>query len=919
MSPAAPMRQPPADRLSTDFPVVAAPFADPGRGRIDFMVPAGTTVGEVVSLALPGATDAQLGRARVALSTPAGVWIVERSRWHLVRPKPGAKVVVRVVPASDELRSILSVVVGIAATALGQLWLGPLIAPLFGVSTELASSVATLALTAIGGLLLNALIPAQKDDQKEKPNYAISGWQNGFTPDGTVPAPLGRHRYAPPFAAGSWTEIVGGEMYIRAEFCLGYGPLAISEQKIGDTPLDEYDEVDIEFREGYPDDEPLSLYTQQIVEEQLRVELRRDYPRDDYGEVIPGEEAEEDPIVRYTAADASEAAVIIGWPAGLVFFNEDGERALAYVTVRIRQRPAGSEAGWTDVETLEIAAKTTEGFFRQHRWTLPSRGRWEVQLTRMDPESVGFDSMSDRTVWMALQSIRPEYPLNFTKPLALAAVRIRATHQLNGQLDSFNVVLSRIAPDWNGSAWLPAETRNPAALVRWMLQGPAAQFPVADAELDLDGLADWHEFCTAKGLKYDRIHDFSGSMLEQLQTVAAAGRASMRHDGRRWTVVIDRPQTLPIDHVNPRNSRQFQWTHRYFEPPHAFRVSFIDATNEWQSGERLVPWPGHEGEITITEQLDLPGKTDPDEIWIEARRRQYELIHRASSFSAIQDGAARVATRGDLVMLSTDTLDDVQRAARVVSVRDNAIELDGEVTMEAGGAYACRFRLFSAEDTIGESVVRQVVTIEGTSKLIVLAGAGSAPERGSILTFGLAGSDSFPVLVRAIEPGEDFASVLTMIPAAPIIDQLTDAEEPPAWNGRVGGEIDPSALVPAAPRVVGASSGLAGTGVLDGLLVLLAPGLGSAALVGSFEVRARLDGAGTWDETVSAPAGSGTVWLPDYAYGADVEFEARAISVTGVAGPWTATLSATVGEDDVVAPRKLDFSDRRNGTYLLLI
>ena len=66
--------------------------------------------------------------------------------------------------------------------------------------------------------------------------------------------------------------------------------------------------------------------------------------------------------------------------------------------------------------------------------------------------------------------------------------------------------------------------------------------------------------------------------------------------------------------------------------------------------------PGLVGAPQLTEELVLPGKTDPAEIWREGRRRFYEALHRPDTFTCVMEGAARVATRGDLVMASWDVL-----------------------------------------------------------------------------------------------------------------------------------------------------------------------------------------------------------------------------------------------------------------------
>jgi hypothetical protein len=892
------------------LPVIAAPMLDPGHNRIEMTLPAGLTVAEIVAAALPGAAELVLARARVVLSTPRGQALVERANWSRVRPRAGVAVVIRIVPGKDALKSVLSIVVSIAAIALGQFWLGPMIASgldLTGKAALFANAAATAGLQIVGSLLINALFPPPGQPDKEKPTYAIAGWQNQLAPDAPVPAVLGYHRFAPPFAARSWTEVVGDVLYLRCLFNFGYGPVEISDVKIGDTPIDNYDELEIDWRYGQADDEPVTLYPSQVIEHQHNAELLRDLPRDDYGEIIKGEPAEDQPVSRFTAADAAEAAVIIAFPGGLAKFDKNGKQKAATVDIRIRARQVGA-ATWADVTTMSIRASRTEAVYRAYRWVLPSRGRYEVELTRMTAESTKA-STQDRCSWLALQSFRPEYPIAFGKPLALAAVRVKATHQLNGQLDSFNAVVKRVCKDWDAGTetWIERATQNPASLFRWILQGPANPFPAADAEVDLAWLADWHEFCAAKGLAYNRIHDFAGSIADQLAAVAAAGRASPRHDGTKWGGVIDRPTDIVVDHVNSRNSRQFKLTRTYFEPPHAMRVSFLDEENDFQSAERVVRWPGYEGDVTVTEQFDVPGVTNATQVFLATRRRQYELIYRPDTITAIQDGAVRVATRGDQVMGVWDTLQSAQRAAAVVAVRGNLVELDQPVTMEAGKSYACRF-LQVSDDGAGmamtTSVVRQVLTWPGENRSIMLAGPGALPDVRAVLTFGEAASESMALRVRAVEGGDDFSTVLHMLAAAPEIDELLDADEVPAWSGRVGAEIEIPDAAPPAPVVTGVQSHQGDDGEPDGVTVLLRPANGSAVVVGNWILEHRLVGAPTWT-AATGPAGDGGVTVTGYTRGQNVQLQALAQSTGGAIGAGTALLIFVVGSDLAALPTAL--------------
>jgi hypothetical protein len=903
---------------ATDLTVTTAPFFDPGHGRKNIVLSEGLTVLELVKKAMPHLQPSAYKNLRVALVSQNGTAIMLQEYWHCIMPKAGARVLIRLIPGKDALRSILIAVVSIAAIALGQAWAVALI-PTAGIAQSVLAVAFSAGLNIIGNLLINALIPLPTSagvDTKQRNVYAISGWRNSLRQDEPIPFPLGQHRYAPPFAAGSYTEIVGDDQYIRGSFCFGYGPLEISDLKLGDIPLSEYKDVELEVREGRSDDLPLSLYPQQVLEDPASIELLRPLPRDDAGEVVKAVTAGittediaggiETPIKRFTATDTKDASVIIAMPSGLFRITGGGSVQNQTVEVRIRQRAEGAQ-DWIDVETLTIIAAKRETFFRQYTWELPFRGRWEIEVTRMTVESVE-TQVSDRTTLAAIQSIRPEYPININKPVALVALRIRATHQLNGSLGNLNAIVQRYGKiyDADTSSWIEGLSRNPATAYLAALTGPASAFPVPESEIDFDQIADWYAWCTEKGLKYDHVHERSETLRDMLSAICAAGRASPRHDGLKWGVVIDRVETSVIDHINPRNSSDFQWHRSYFEPPHALRVTFLDETNDYNQAERIIRWPDYTGTITLTEAMPLQGKTDPNEIWIEARRRMYELIHRPDTFTAIQSGAARTATRGDLVMGSFDVLDKAQTATRVKSVRDGLIEVDELITIHAGVDYGIRFRKFDdPEDTIGVSHVIAVTGAQNETRLLRALNSHVTPDVGMLVHFGPMATESLAFKVRGIESGENFSSVLNLVAAAPIIDELTDMEIPPLWNGRVGAPANVTFGAPTQPKFTSILHGISGTGKADTIEVLVSPGTGSAAVIKSYRIEHKLSVEAEWaSQTVNA--GDGGANITDYVSGDDVEIRAISIAEAGTESIPSAIVSLIVGSSDAIIPTALD-------------
>lgn len=855
--------------------VLTASAPLPEQRRQSFEVAATITIADIVAMALPGASDEALDRVRVAMVSGEQVAIVPRAWWGRVRPHPGTVVIVRVVPgAAAVATTVANALIGAGGSAL---------------AFNVVYAAAYVAASAAGAFALNALVQALTPPGPEpgdpETEYAIQGWQNEARPGDAVPLPFGRIRTAPLFAALPYTEIVNGEQYIRSLFVFGYGRLDISELSIGEAPIDDFDDVYYELREGTDSDDPVTLYPGQVIEESVQIELEQDEPH-----------------VRSTIQNATRASVVFHFPVGLIRTGETSDsRYSTNVTLRIQQRQSGG--AWQSVKEFSIRRKTFDPFFRQFSWSLPSRGRWEIEITLIykkdDPQ------FTRNTVMLAaVQSVRPEYPLNIGVPLALAAVRIRATRQLNGTLDSLNAVVQRYVPDYDGTEWLIGLSRNPASLYAYALQGPHNPYPVADAGIDWDQLADWHDFCADKGLHYDRDERRFKSLRELLMAICAAGRASPRHDGAKWGVVIDRSQGFAVDHISPRNASDFQGSRTYIDHPDAVRVRFRDETDGWNEAERIIPWPGHTGSIDITEQWDLPGKTNPDEIAREIYRRMQEAELRRDRWTVRQDGAARVATRGDRVLLSHDVLSSTQRAARVKRVTGKMIELDEVMTIEAGTSYAIRYVDFDAADTVGQSVLTAVTGMTGKTSALRVTGATVPPE-GALVLFGVSGSETFAARVLEVEPGKDFSARLTLTNDAPEIDTLTDAYTPPAWDPAVG-EVEATLGAPAVP-VIGAIStqgdeGSFGTDARS-VDVPVSAGAGSAVAVAEMVVQHRLSGAGSWTE-ITIPTTSGSAAL-SYDLGDAIEVRAAARSYDDTLSAFTSAVAFTVA-DDVALPGALD-------------
>lgn len=878
-----------------DVAIIPHPFATE---RVCHKITAGLSIAQIIAQLQPDS----------ALANYAHVYIngdyVPRDKWHSVTPKPLTIISIRMVPmggggGKNPLRTILT----LAVLAVSPMLAGTLTGMAGAAGSFMGMSVGKLITTGInlmGRLAINANAPPARarfsNSSKESQTLFIQGARNQAVPFGRVPKILGRHRTVPPLGALPYTETVGQDQYLRMLFVWGYGPLEITDLKIGETPLSEFDDVEIETRQGYNDDAPITLYSSSVLQNDLQVTLT----------------SAAGFITRTTETDADEISVDITLPRGLFMFNDSGSKNSRTVALEIQYSPTGMNswsAGVTGYKpitatTVILTAKpppyinrgttyrvtridrivmdpssgayklvtgaatrqigntsiaeapaipagfiamakierrsddadiipteriTDErnvaefgGIFETSGSFIPTsstanriamsagglkskgiyivakktaalrksvafkvaKGQYDVRVRRITADSTD-DDVFDETVWTALRTLRYSNPLRM-QGLAVTALRIKATDQLNGVIDRFNGVVHSILPDWNGSAWLEQATSNPASLYRHVLQGRGNARPLDDTRIDLARLTQWHDTCAAANREFNAVIDFDVSVHEVLHDIAASGRASPALVDGKWGLVEDRDQSVPIQHFTPRNSYGFQGRKAFNEQPHGLRVRFINRDKGFVQDERLV-FDDNYTETTATkyDTLELHGVTSPEQAWKDGRYHIATARLRPETYSFVADLEHIVCTRGDLIRLSHDVPMFGLVSARVKGVTTAsgniiAIDLDDMVSMESGKSYAIRFR-----KSDGSSLVKSVLTYVGDSQTLTFQTADAeGPAIGDLAMFGESGLESAALIVKSIEAQSDLSAKITCVDASPAI-HLADTAAIPDFRSNI--------------------------------------------------------------------------------------------------------------------------------------
>ncbi len=869
---------------------------------------------------------------------------VDHIEWEVTRPKSGSLVNIKVIPRGDILKVIFTIVIVIAAVVLAPVIAGAIFpgagAGFLGVATTLIQ----VGLTIGGFLLINALIPPQLPKLRETDTFerlaAITGVRNQIAAFRPIPRLLGTVKYFPPIpmTAPPHTELVGDDQYLRAMFVLGYGKIDIggltvgvgSLKKfpadaalgtnifIGDTQIDQFDDVEMEV--GDPDD--ITLYTTQIIE--LVVNL----PVDSVTEIAPGKVVESISNIRTTETDTEEVSLDIEFPSGLYSLADDGSTRVSEVTFDVEYRLAGSGDPWVNVNpadeifwfeewendeesnfvvsnptntwTIRSSAKKT--IRRSIRWKV-TKAQYDVRLTRKETYNAGNNIASTKAIWTVLRSMRPNKTAFDMDNVVVLAVRIKATDELSGPLDTLSVKATSIINVWNGSTWSEQASNNPAWCFVDALSGIASKRPVdKDNDIDKAALLSWANWTSTNGFEFNHVYDSSGTVFDRVKEIAAAGRAAWAVRDNLITVVREETDQVPQQVFTPRNSSGFKLSKSFPEFPHALRVRFVDPVT-YEDTERLVFDDGfNEGNATKFDILDLRGVTSPSQAWKLGRFHLAQFKLRPETYTLNIGLESLITQRGSAVSIQHDVMLVGLGQGRIKSVVLNGsneviqFESDEELFMEAAKTYGIKVRYIDGSDvlTIAETEIQTVSP--STNTVVIITPLPQEVVVGDLFAFGEIGKEKIDAKIIEIIPKADLTAQLRLAPLAPGL-LTADSGTIPPFNPVITDPIDFTKLPPPVPVINRLRSD-------ETVLIRDADGSLKSQLVVYFtfppgrdktdvELRyTQTDTPQSW-ERIKVPSDSGVISISNVADGISYDLELRAIRGE-IASPWSTTTTHIV-------------------------
>jgi len=691
-------------------------------------------------------------------------------------------------------------------------------APQIAASLELgatATKIATVGIGIAGSMAVNALIPPQMPEQPaagESFNRleSLTGTGNRVAAFQPVPRLYGEFKMFPPIpmTAKPFTEVVGDDQYLRMLVCLGYGPLEIGGQevgegrariteadvlsgepiKIGETDINLFD--DVEYEVGRPDQ--ISLYSNQVIESNPAFTTSNDDFEgiEDNGSVTKTDNVS---ATRTTEVDADE--ISIDFVGALYSVNKDAKTTSASVDFKIEYREVGATNFIVENANFTVFSSQKQTIRRGYRWKV-AKGQYEVRVTRLETTHANTSAVQNELTWSALRTIRSVRGFDVDNTVVMA-LRIRASDQLNGRIEDLSVKATSILEVYNGTSWTEQATNNPAWIFSDIWKGTANRRPIERETLDADALLDWANFCDTEGFAYNAIFDSKSTTLESAAQVAGAGLASWAFNpDSKVSVIRDVVQSVPRMVISPRNSFDFSFETNAVEIPEALRVRFV-SDQTFENAERLVFDDGFdESNATKFETIQAKGVTDPDQAHRYGRYHLAQQRLRPERFNFKQDIQHLRYQRGDLLTIQHDVILVGLAAARIKSVEsDVEITVDEVLPMEAGKSYGIKIQKSSGQlSTVG------VLNDAPGTKSLVLDSAVSGVAPDDLIIFGELGKESIDVKVTEIQPQGDFQAQITTVPAAPGALQAIDGAIP-AYDPAITEPVDADRVPPEQPEV----------------------------------------------------------------------------------------------------------------------
>ena len=656
----------------------------------------------------------------------------------------------------------------------------------------------------LGSAFRNPLSPRRNKTLE----YVPSSIANEIERDGIVPRYYGQYlKIYPKHAAQPYTINYGNDIRLHCVFILGYGPLSITNMKIGTKPITDFGaDIEYEIRNGNPDDAALTLFTQDINEYQPNKVV-------EFGSTIESE-----------AGLCNNILIDLKFPRGL--YQLVNQTTASGSTVQVpRAKQVGvyivvvrKDTGSVSYEnTLQINENIQGPFFRTLE--IPGLAKAEYKVIIQRAQAPGDQSIVvDEMQCISIKGVKYGSPINAYKDqsgnnigIAYVAMRVKGSAKTQGALDAFNCTVTSILNTWNGSAWTPVESAAPADVVADLLCGTVNPRPIPRARLNGASFQSWKTATQAAGFYWNAGFEEQGELLEDaIQDVCFAGRGLYlpRDESGLHAVRFEEPQATIANYVSQLNSANFRMQKVLGDIPHAIKAQWISANDDYVQETTIVPRTGYTEETATTfEAMTFRGVNNHPQVVKLARYHWACALLRPVSYEFDMNAEYRLLSVGSRIKYTNDLISYGLGEGRVKSIvldgsnNCTSIIVSEPFDMVMSKQYAVRVRL-----TDGTSIYRQVNAVDGLQTQLFFTTAipngQPMPAAGDLVQYSYLNQEA-DLIVTAIIPGEDLTATIQCLDYSPEVYSADTASPLPAYTPPVAIPERSKNYIPPVPTIKG--------------------------------------------------------------------------------------------------------------------
>lgn len=647
----------------------------------------------------------------------------------------------------------------------------------FGLSSMFARSLVSGAIMILGGRLINSMLHLNQVPQVEVSQSQSYGWElpTVQTQEGnTIGETYGSCIPAPQLLMCHVDTVDDNTQYLNVLYCGGYGPVdSIADLRIGYTPIENFQDCQIETRTGTNDQAPISFFPDTVADQSVDMTLK-----------------EGNAVIRSTdSSDVNRIDVTVTFPSGIYYQKDDGNFGDQTARFNIAYRATGTN-NWSSHD-YSITRATNQAIRKTYSFSGLASARYDVRVTAVETP------LTNRRCALMQWSILSAYIYTgaFIRPnKILVAMRVKATSQLNGGVPNLTWTQTRRnvwVYDPTAKTYVQKAADNPiwaaydilhqcrqlkninTGAYEFVVEGtPKERFTIywqewLDAADYADEMVATNDGTKEKRFQFDAIFDTSMKRLEAANKAANVGHAVIIQHGTQFGIAVDKPGVMRQIFGEGRTiMSSFNGSFSSLDDrARSVEITYNDKDNDYKNTEFFIRSARYAQDVELqdnTAQLTLFGVSRRSQAYREGmyllatNERQLETVTFSADINAI------VCEYGDIIGVSHSVARIGLASGRIVAVDGNILTLDKDVTLDASESYGVKIQL-SANDHI---ISRDIKAVAGTSnKVTVTTPFDDADTPTAYDTYALGVVDKIvqPFRITKVEKDSDEKVSLTCV------------------------------------------------------------------------------------------------------------------------------------------------------------